>query len=137
MVYKGYELLKAIADGEIREGSRFRDTYSEYIYKRNSFGDLELKRKDGEEFISPDYSYFAEKDINFELIEDEIEKIYCTNNKQGMITKSSNDNEKERELRKYIVNNCKDIDEILQVVKQIDERVKKLEKRGGLIYDRL
>lgn len=63
----------------------------------------------------------------FELIEDEIEKIYCTNNKQGIITKTSDDNEKEGELRRYIVNNCKDIDEILQAVKQIDKRVKKLE----------
>ena len=65
----------------------------------------------------------------FELIEEEIdvEKIYCTNNNQGMITNSSDDNEKEKELRKYIVNNCKDIEELLQIVKQIDKRVKKLE----------
>ena len=41
-IYKGWELIKAIADGEIKEESRFRDTYSEYIYKRNSFGELEL-----------------------------------------------------------------------------------------------
>ena len=47
-IYKGWELIKAIANGEIKKGSRFRDTYSEYIYKRNSFGDLELKREDGE-----------------------------------------------------------------------------------------
>lgn len=67
----------------------------------------------------------------FELIEDEknVEKIYCTNNNQGMITNSSDDNETERELRKYIVNNYKDIEEILQVVKQIDKRVKKLEEK--------
>lgn len=65
----------------------------------------------------------------FELIEDEIEKIYCTNNKQGMITKSSDDNEKEKELRKYIVNNCEDIEELLLIVKQIDKRVKKLEEK--------
>ena len=71
-IYKGWELIKAIAYGEIKEESRFRDTYSEYIYKRNSFGELELKREDGEELTSPDYSYFAVKDNDFELIEDEI-----------------------------------------------------------------
>lgn len=47
-VYKGYELIKAIANGEIKEGSRFIDTYT-----------------------TPDYGYFAEKDNGFELIEDE------------------------------------------------------------------
>lgn len=115
MVYKGYELLKAIADGEIREGSRFRDTYSEYIYKRNSFGDLELKRKDGEEFISPDYSYFAEKDNNFELIEDEI------------------DIDNIEEYKQEHTERCVDIDirnkinELIQAVKQLDKKIKKLE----------
>ena len=65
----------------------------------------------------------------FELIEDEIdaEKIYCTNNKQGIILTASDDNEKEEELRRYIINNCEDIEELLRIVKQIDKRVKKLE----------
>ena len=115
-IYKGWELIKAIADGKIKKGSRFRDTYSEYIYKRNSFGDLELKREDGEELTSPDYSYFAEKDNDFELIEDEI------------------DIDNIEEYKQKYTERCIDIDirnkmnEILQAVKQIDKRVKKLEK---------
>lgn len=72
---KGYELLKEIAEGKIKEGTKFLDTYSEYIYKRNSFGDLELRRKDGNELVSPDYSYFAEKDNDFEIIQDETDEI--------------------------------------------------------------
>lgn len=113
--YKGWELMKAIADGEIKEESRFRDTYSEYIYKRNSFGDLELKREDGEELTSPDYSYFVEKDNDFELIQDEINIDSIEEYKQEHTER------------------CIDIDirnkmnEILQAVKQIDKRVKKLE----------
>lgn len=34
-IYKGYELLKAISDGEIKEGSRFIDNYNEYIYRKD------------------------------------------------------------------------------------------------------
>lgn len=114
-IYKGWELIKAIADGKIKKGSRFRDTYSEYIYKRNSFGDLELKREDGEELTSPDYSYFAEKDNDFELIEDEI------------------DIDNIEEYKQEHTERCIDIDirnkinELIKVVKQIDKRVKKLE----------
>ena len=110
-IYKGWELIKAIADGEIKEESRFRDTYSEYIYKRNSFGDLELKREDGEELTSPDYSYFAVKDNDFELIEDEIDI----------------DSIKEMELD-VIDDVTYYINDLIKAVKQIDKRVKKLEK---------
>ena len=115
-IYKGWELIKAIADGKIKKGSRFRDTYSEYIYKRNSFGDLELKREDGEELTSPDYSYFAEKDNDFELIEDEI------------------DIDNIEEYKQEHAERCIDIDirnkinELIKVVKQIDRRGKKLEE---------
>ena len=109
-IYKGWELIKAIADGEIKEESRFIDTYSEYIYKRNSFGDLELKREDGEELTSPDYSYFAVKDNDFELIEDEIDI----------------DSIKEMELD-VIDDVTYYINDLIKAVKQIDKRVKKLE----------
>ena len=125
-IYKGWELIKAIADGEIKEESRFRDTYSEYIYKRNSFGDLELKREDGEELTSPDYSYFAVKDNDFELIEDEIdidsiEKLDDTCYiMYGM---------QDEEIENYHNKTRTTINEILQAVKQIDKRVKKLEER--------
>ena len=123
-IYKGWELIKAIADGEIKEESRFRDTYSEYIYKRNSFGDLELKREDGEELTSPDYSYFAVKDNDFELIEDEIdidsiEKLDDT----CYILYGMQD----EEIENYHNKTRTTINEILQAVKQIDKRVKELE----------
>ena len=125
-IYKGWELIKAIADGEIKEESRFRDTYSEYIYKRNSFGELELKRKDGEELTSPDYIYFALKDNDFELIEDEIdidsiEKLDDTCYiMYGM---------QDEEIENYHNKTRTTMNEILQAVKQIDKRVKKLEER--------
>ena len=125
-IYKGWELIKAIADGEIKEESRFRDTYSEYIYKRNSFGELELKREDGEELTSPDYSYFAVKDNDFELIEDEIdidsiEKLDDTCYiMYGM---------QDEEIENYHNKTRTTINEILQAVKQIDKKVKKIEEK--------
>ena len=127
--YKGWELIKAIADGEIKEESRFIDTYSEYIYKRNSFGDLELKRKDGEELISPDYSFFAEKDNDFELIEyekdiDDIKELYI-NDDMKSVGKDTIKNWTGRSLDITFANK---INEIIQAVKQIDKRVKKLER---------
>lgn len=124
-IYKGWELMKAIADGEIKEGRKIKGNGNvTYIFNGGSFECI-----DHDCFLTDDYDNIGLAITEFELIEDEedVEKIYCTNNNQGMITNSSDDNEKERELRKYIVNNCKDIEEILQVVKQIDKRVKKLE----------
>ena len=124
-IYKGWELMKAIANGDIKNGSKFRDLHqsSKDNFNLYKYENENLKGRFGETNL------IALLNDEFELIEDEkeVEKIYCTNNNQGMITNSSDDNEKERELRKYIVNNCKDIEEILQVVKQIDKRVKKLE----------
>ena len=121
--YKGWELMKAISDGEIKEGRIIKgDGNATYTFNGRCF-----ERVDYDCFLTEDYDDIRLATTEFELIEDEIEKIYCTNNKQGIITKSSDDNEKEKEIRKYIVNNCEDIEELLRIVKQIDKRVKKLE----------
>ena len=121
--YKGWELMKAISDGEIKEGRKIKgDGNATYTFNGRCF-----ERVDYDCFLTEDYDDIRLATTEFELIEDEIEKRYCTNNKQGIITKSSDDNEKEKEIRKYIVNNCEDIEELLRIVKQIDKRVKKLE----------
>lgn len=67
--YKGYELVKAMSEGNIKEGSRFFDSYGEYIYMKNDLGELELKRKDGQEYTVPDYSFFTESDNIFKSVE--------------------------------------------------------------------
>lgn len=107
---------------------------SEIIFDKGKFkwNTLErfYERGDGSDLLELCTIYNTDELLNMEVesIENEIEKIYCTNNKQGIMTKSSDDNEKEKELRKYIVNNCADIEELLRIVKQIDKRVKKLEE---------
>lgn len=80
-----------------------------------------------EEFSDREYAMF-----DFELIEDEIdiEKMqkYGTNQDEGIITKSSTNNETEKELRNYIVNNMQDINKLIQAVKQLNKEVKELKE---------
>lgn len=70
-VYKGYELLKAIADREIKEGSKF-------IIKYGEFNDFYVFYKNGEiktALFGKEYK-LTTKDFTeskFELIEDEID----------------------------------------------------------------
>lgn len=109
-IYKGWELIKAIEDGEIKNGSRFK-VHRTY----NSIAVLEdriLHIEDGSKRIltTNDLLIYA-----FELIEDEINIDSIEEYKQEHTER------------------CIDIDirnkmnEILQAVKQIDKRVKKLE----------
>ena len=117
-IYKGWELIKAIADGKIKKGSRFRDTYSEYIYKKDGIdAELTLYKKDEitGAYSTPDYSYFVDNENEFELIEEDAIDI---------------DNIEE------LTQNCfddwteaKKINELVQAVKQIDKRVKKIEEK--------
>lgn len=106
-IYKGWELLKAIADGEIKEGSKFKAEYETFI------------ARDGYLFVEYDnrqrYANSFELKWEFELIEDEI------------------DIDSIEEYKQEYSERCIDVDirnklnEILQAVKQIDKRVKELE----------
>lgn len=108
MKYKGYELLKAIANGEIKERSRFKAEYKTFI------------ARDGYLFVEYDnrqeYANSFELKWEFELIEDEIdidsiEKLESvTNNIGGTICMMSK------------------INELVQAVKQINKEVKELKE---------
>lgn len=108
MKYKGYELLKAIANGEIKERSRFKAEYKTFI------------ARDGYLFVEYDnrqeYANSFELKWEFELIEDEIdidsiEKLESvTNNIDGTICMMSK------------------INELVQAVKQLNKKVKELKK---------
>ena len=115
-IYKGWELMKAIADGEIKEGTeifattslggRYTNTSRAYI------GHNDIYWKDTNKQL-PAYVFITGE---FELIEDEI------------------DIDSIEEYKQEHTERCIDIDirnkmnEILQAVKQIDTRVKKLEE---------
>ena len=100
--YKGWELMKAIADGEIKEGSKFKAEYETFI------------ARDGYLFVEYDnrqkYANSFELKWKFELIEDEIDI----------------DSIKEMELD-VIDDVTYYINDLIKAVKQIDKRVKKLE----------
>ena len=111
MKYKGYELLKAIADGEIKDGSKvIAPNDIQYTYNGIAFKD-ENGNFMNEEFSDREYAMF-----DFELIEDEIdidsieELKSVTNNIDGTIC---------------IMNK---INELVQAVKQLNKEVKELKE---------
>lgn len=112
MKYKGYELLKAIADGKIKEGSRFKAGYRTFIVR------------DGYLFVECDnqqeYATSFELTWDFELIEDEID-----------INSIEELDEYEREDL-YDWKDVRDIalkmNELVQAVKQLNKEVKELKE---------
>lgn len=105
--YKGWELMKAISDGEIKKGTKFKDKDKKEVeWDGNNFV-----------FIDSDRNYMSViSDIyfineEFELIEDEIDI----------------DNIKELEGIVEYATEQDTINKLIQAVKQIDKRVKKLE----------
>ena len=111
-IYKGWELIQAIADGEIKNGSRFNvhRTYSAIAVLEDRI----LHIEDGNKRILTTNDLLI---YTFELIEDEINIDSIEEYKQEHTER------------------CIDIDirnkmnEILQAVKQIDKRVKKIEEK--------
>lgn len=113
-IYKGWELIKAIADGEIKKGSRFIDTYSEYIYKKDGIdAELTLYKKDEitGAYSTPDYSYFVDNENEFELIEEDAIDI---DNISELYSASDTDDK---------------INELVQAVKQLNKEIKELKSK--------
>lgn len=116
MVYKGYELLKSIADGEIKEGTelfvttsldgRYKNTLRAYIGHNDIYWKYTNKQLPAYAFITGE----------FELIEDEIdidsieELKSVTNNIDGTICIMEK------------------INELIQAVKQLNKEVKELKE---------
>ena len=119
--YKGWELMKAIADGEIKEGSRFNvhRTYSAIAVLEDRILHLE----DGNKRILTTNDLLI---YTFELIEDEIDidRIEELNDTCYDVNIMSDD-----DLESYHNKTRTTINEILQAVKQIDKKVKKIEEK--------
>ena len=124
-IYKGWELMKAMAEGEIKEGSKFVDKLykEEYIYSRNEItNELMLYIKDPvtEDYFIPDYSFFAERDNDFELIEDEIDI--------DGIEELLKIEEYEVDKTDTVINRNK-INELVQAVKQLNKEIKSIKEK--------
>lgn len=116
-IYKGWELIKAIADGEIKEGTRFKflnekpmQYYTDSNIYRYEHGSL-LGRFGGFNILS-----IVNKDFGIVQKQDEIDI--------DSIEKLADESENTSGEFHAIMDK---INEILQAVKQIDKRVKKLE----------
>ena len=110
-IYIGWELMKAIADGEIKEGSKIKINGDIFIFCEGNF----MSDSTGY-YLTGIYNDIVFATAKFELIEDEI------------------DIDNIEEYKQEHTERCIDIDirnkinELIKVVKQIDRRVKKLEE---------
>lgn len=115
-IYKSWELMKAIADGKIKNGSKFIFK-TEHNMKEEVLWDGEVfLYANSKKTIVSDYTDINLIQGTFELIEDGI------------------DIDNIEEYKQEHTERCIDIDirnkinELIQAVKQIDKRVKKLEE---------
>ena len=126
-IYKGYQLMKAIADGEIEEGSRFKVKAlwnGSYVYD-NRIAIVKYKNivYEEEEIITS----WTIINSEFELIEDEtidIESIEELDNTCYDINNMTDD-----EIECYHNYTRSKINIILQWAKQQEKRIKKLEDK--------
>lgn len=116
-IYKGYELIKAIADGEIKEGMSFRNNsyMDDIIYKDGYLG---IEESDGT-FATIDIMFHINSE--FELIADEIdiqeiEELNDTNFDFATIT--------DKEINYYHNLTRTKLNEVIRAIKQIDKKLK-------------
>lgn len=116
MKYKGYELLKAIADGEIKEGTRFKCLNEKPI---QYYSDSNIYRYEHGNFLGRFGGFNILNILNkdFEIVEKQ-DEIYID---------SIEEYKQEHSERCIDVDIRNKLNEILQAVKQIDKRVKELE----------
>ena len=132
-IYKGWELRKAIADGEIHYGTKFKvkDWKEIVVYDQSNliFREIFDTKEEGSNYGKTifdlwilDYILNAE----FELIEDEIDIDSIEELDDTCYILYGMPDE---ELEAYHSETRTTINEILQAVKQIDKRVKKIEEK--------
>ena len=93
MVYKGYELLQAIAQGELQAGAKFYDTKTgrEYILTENgkAYENRQYYGDEGFTQLQEDYTIKELSQAEFKLVEerikttDNIEKLYVLGTQVG------------------------------------------------------
>lgn len=81
---KGWEIIKKIANNELKEGTKIQDNYQTYIMKYDEFTQTELDLRGAVSNEIPDYSYFVDNDNEFEIIEEDkiIEDLKITRNEK-------------------------------------------------------
>ena len=119
-IYKGYELIKAIAEGEIKENTNIKVhdlSVFDKIVTTINYSNKKLNWKTGEF----DTSYLCNDSYYFELIEDETIDIESINELLKIEPYEADKTD--------IVINRNKINEILKWAKQQERRMKKLENK--------
>lgn len=124
--YKGWELMKAIADGKIKNGTKIIPHYPNndctVEYFEYSYGFFEAYYKEGRRSDNDvNVCVFLDNDRTFEVIGDETDIDIDSIEELGI---SEKDN---KVYSPIIIDNRIKINKLIQAVKQIDKRVKKLE----------
>lgn len=123
-IYIGWELMKAIADGEIKKESRIINNTNR-IFEFDGFNFIDV---DNGNYLIDVYDEINFVTAEFEIIKaendiDGIKELY-SDDKTKSVGKDALKNWTGRNLDIVFANK---INKILQAVKQIDKRVKKLE----------
>lgn len=129
-IYKGYELLKAMVEGEIEEGTRFKAFGMIWIFRNNS-----LYNYESDEYIEYYTDIVVTAKEKFELIEEntiDIEKNTIDIDKLEEINDTNFDslNMTEQEIDFYHNFTRTKINELVQAIKQLNKRIEELEKNN-------
>lgn len=122
-IYKGWELMKAIADEEIKKGTKFKDKDGKEVEWNGD--NFVFTNSRGSYMCTIDDIYFINDVfgvIETEIDIDKIQELYINSNKVGEDLTNSWIG------RNLDIAMTRKINELVQAVKQIDKRVKKLEE---------
>lgn len=126
-IYNSWELIKAIADGEIKNGAKIIPHYPNdnctVEYFEYSYGFFKAYYKEGRRSDNDvNVCVFLDNDRIFEVIGNETDINIDSIEELGI---SEKDN---KVYSPIIIDNRIKINKLIQAVKQIDKRVKKLEE---------
>lgn len=121
--YKGWELLKAIADGEIKEGSIIRNliTHREYKYEEDTC--YYYTEEVGYRYLEEENNIKKLAITDFELISEPTEEIdiQSIKNVDTIYTRESNG---ANEILKFHTETREIINTLIQAIKQLDNKIK-------------
>lgn len=124
---KGWELLKEIAEENIKEGTKFKDSLGNAIY----FDGINLRYENGEgKYYSEDNDDINIATINFEIIEEQediniqdIEETKIETEEDGIEYFMTED--MDRITFREDIETRKIINELIKAIKQLDKEIKK------------
>lgn len=127
--YKGYELIKAIADGEIKDGIKVKCLDNKKIYSI-CYNNI-LIPEEGQDFIENDFGASIWIKFDFELIEDntiDIDSINNTNLRFVLCRSDLKDDNIINVLNNFFKENDDNMDKLLKCIKQLNKEIKELKE---------